>query len=53
MNQLRTAVFASRDVKVVTCPHCWTEQHTERNFCYHCGARFVFRDEVKAKPQAG
>ena len=43
--QLQTAVFDSREARVVVCPHCWTEQRTERDFCYHCGARFVYTNE--------
>jgi len=41
------AVFiASRSQKLVTCPHCWTDQRTERDFCYRCGAEFVYLDET-------
>lgn len=39
----------SRKQKFVTCPHCWTEQRTERNFCYFCGAEFIYRDEQDKK----
>lgn len=40
-------LFQSRQEKVVTCPYCWTDQRTERNFCYHCGAGFTYRDDSK------
>jgi predicted amidophosphoribosyltransferase len=39
----------SRKQRFVTCPHCWTEQRTERNFCYFCGAEFVYLDEQKKR----
>lgn len=39
----------SREQKLVTCPHCWTDQRTERNFCYFCGAEFIYRDEQKKR----
>ena len=45
--QDKTAVFDSREEKSVVCPHCWTEQRTDREFCYHCGARFVYLDEAQ------
>jgi predicted amidophosphoribosyltransferase len=38
-------IVESREQKFVTCPHCWTDQRTERNFCYCCGARFIYHDE--------
>lgn len=38
-------LIPSRTVKSVTCPHCWTDQRTERDFCYHCGAAFHYQDE--------
>lgn len=34
--------FPARPVVSVVCPHCWTAQRSERDFCYHCGARFVY-----------
>jgi len=37
--------FESRSQKLVTCPHCWTDQRTERNSCYRCGAEFIYLDE--------
>lgn len=37
----------SRSQKSLTCPHCWTDQRTERDFCYRCGAVFVYLDELK------
>ncbi|MDF2656465.1 MAG: hypothetical protein K0R19_2939 [Bacillota bacterium] len=44
--------FASRKQKVVTCPYCWTDQRSSRNFCYCCGAAFVFLDEA-GSPSGG
>ena len=37
----------SRAVKAITCPHCWTAQRTERDFCCRCGAAFRFLDEER------
>lgn len=38
-------MIESRKQKLVTCPYCWTDQRTERDFCYRCGAEFIYRDE--------
>lgn len=35
-------IVESRSMKVITCPHCWTDQRTERDFCYRCGAEFIY-----------
>lgn len=46
----------SREQKVITCPHCWTDQRTDRDFCYRCGAVFLYQDELDdeaEKEQAG
>lgn len=37
----------SREQGFVTCPHCWTDQRTDRDFCYRCGAVFIYKDELK------
>jgi hypothetical protein len=39
-------MIESRKQRFVTCPHCWTDQRTDRNLCYHCGAVFVYLDET-------
>ena len=36
----------SRRQRFITCPHCWTDQRTDRDFCYRCGAEFIYLDEV-------
>ena len=41
----KTVVVPSRSQKFVTCPRCWTDQRTDRDFCYQCGAEFLYRDE--------
>lgn len=47
MKKTNPIVFVeSRRLKTVTCPHCWTEQRTERDFCYRCGAVFAYLDEA-------
>ena len=38
-------MIESRGQKLVTCPYCWTDQRTGRDFCYCCGAVFLYRDE--------
>ena len=48
----REVLLPSRRVKTFTCPHCWTAQRTERDFCYRCGAAFRYLDE-EARSQAG
>ena len=50
--RLLSAAFASRSQKIVTCPHCWTTQRTERDRCYQCGAIFRYRDEEARPTQA-
>lgn len=40
-------LFQTRKDRIVTCPYCWTDQRTERNFCYQCGAGFSYGDEAK------
>lgn len=37
--------FESRMQNLITCPYCWTDQRTERNFCFGCGAEFLYLDE--------
>ena len=46
-NQAKQVIVPSREVKILTCPYCWTDQRTERDFCYRCGAGFIYLDEVK------
>lgn len=41
----------SREQKFITCPHCWTDQRTDRDFCYGCGAEFIFLDEQDVKAE--
>lgn len=41
-------IVESRRQKTVSCPYCWTDQRTDRNFCYRCGAEFVYLDEMKS-----
>lgn len=46
----------TRSQNFVTCPNCWTDQRTERDFCYWCGSAFIYQDELKEeveKEQAG
>lgn len=45
----KTVHFESRKQRSVTCPYCWTDQRTERDFCYLCGAEFVYLDELKVR----
>lgn len=45
--QIPVAVFESRKPGIITCPHCWTEQHSDRDCCYQCAAPFVFLDECE------
>ena len=40
-------LLPSRGVKTLTCPHCWTAQRTERDFCCRCGAAFRYLDEER------
>lgn len=44
--KIKSVIVKSRAQKYVTCPHCWTDQRTERDFCYRCGAAFVYLDEA-------
>lgn len=37
----------SRSQNFVTCPNCWTDQRTDRDFCYRCGSVFIYQDELK------
>lgn len=46
------ATAPSRNQRFITCPHCWTEQRTERDFCYRCGTRFIYLDEKAKKNPA-
>lgn len=39
--------FEDRRNTIVSCPHCWTDQRSERDFCYRCGATFVYLNELK------
>lgn len=45
-------IVNTRQQKTVTCPYCWTEQRTERDFCYRCGAAFIYLDETVAVKHA-
>ena len=49
----QNASFASRKQKIVSCPFCWTDQRSSRNFCYACGATFSFLDEAASPPGSG
>lgn len=40
-------VLTSRPSARITCPHCWTDQQASRDRCWHCGAQFIFQDEVQ------
>jgi len=44
-----SVLFESRELKLVTCPHCWTDQRTERDSCYRCGAGFTYFDELEIR----
>lgn len=44
----KCAIFKTRQQPVITCPCCWTDQRAERNFCYQCGAKFIYLDERTA-----
>lgn len=37
--------FTTRPRIAVFCPHCWTDQRSNRDFCYYCSASFVYLDE--------
>lgn len=53
VNQKRKSdvILKSRKPILITCPHCWTDQRTQRNFCYQCGAKFIYLDELcSSKP---
>ncbi len=41
----QTAEFESRSASTVACPVCGKEQMSNRNFCYSCGCRFIYRNE--------
>jgi len=43
---INNVMVESRKQRFITCPHCWTDQRTERNFCYRCGAEFVYLEET-------
>lgn len=45
VNQSKTVFFETRNEAMLSCPHCWTEQRSDRDFCYQCGAHFHFTDE--------
>lgn len=49
---MKCVMVESRRQKFIACPHCWTEQRTERDFCYRCGAEFVYLDEAKKRNPA-
>ena len=38
--------FSNRDSEKVVCPICGTSQNSNRRVCFHCGAKFVFDDEM-------
>ena len=42
----------SREQKFITCPHCWTDQRTDRDFCYGCGAVFFYLNETRNRNHA-
>jgi len=41
----KQVIVKSRSIKIITCPYCWTDQRTERDFCYRCGAGFIYLDD--------
>jgi hypothetical protein len=43
----KQVMVESRGQKFVTCPHCWTDQRTDRDFCYRCGSAFIYLDEAR------
>lgn len=49
----QAVLYPSRQVKTVVCPHCWTAQRTERDFCYRCSAPFLYQDERPQEGKAG
>lgn len=44
-NKMPDVTFPSRESGMVWCPHCWTYQRTNRDFCYCCLAKFFYLDE--------
>lgn len=40
-------IVKSRSQQFVSCPNCWTDQRADRDFCYRCGAAFIYQDELK------
>ena len=44
----KDVILASRKQNIITCPHCWTDQRTDRSFCYQCGAEFIYLDEANS-----
>ncbi len=42
---VQTAEFESRSAQDIVCPICGKAQMSNRNSCYSCGCRFIFRDE--------
>lgn len=40
-----SVAFATRPRLAVTCPHCWTDQRSNRDICYRCGISFHYLDE--------
>ena len=45
----REVIFETRPNGPITCPHCWTAQQSDRDFCYRCEAKFIFLDEVNRR----
>lgn len=41
----------SRRQRLIACPYCWTDQRTDRDFCYRCGAEFTYLDEADSGKQ--
>lgn len=39
------AVFSSRALGTVACPHCGRKQQSDRDRCYNCGTPFVYENE--------
>jgi len=44
-----SVAFATRPRVSVSCPHCWTDQRSNRDTCYRCGVSFHYLDEQPFK----
>lgn len=43
---VQTATFKSRSVNTIVCTVCTKEQMSSRNYCYSCGCKFIYEDEL-------